>query len=182
MTSTRGARLSSTDWVDAALDLLTADGVGAVKISRLCERLGVTKGSFYWHFDDLETLWESMADRWRQTHDAKFTELDEIAALPPRERVVSLAAMLMTARNLAVERAIRDWARTNPRMAESVRQIDSEVFKAVYAALLELDVDDERARLIAGLLVYAGIGYIHGHDGLPTPNPEELTSVITALL
>ncbi|MGO3325540.1 TetR/AcrR family transcriptional regulator [Gordonia sp. (in: high G+C Gram-positive bacteria)] len=183
MTMTRrGPRLSATDWVDAALALLTADGVSSVKISRLCERLDVTKGSFYWHFGDLDSLWEAMAERWRETHDATFTGLGEVTALPPADRVEALATMLMSERNLTVETAIRDWARVNPRVAESVRRIDNEVFDAVYAALLELDIDAERARLTAGLLVYAGIGYIHAHDGLPSPTPDELRSVIAALL
>lgn len=181
-TTRRSPRLSATDWVDAALALLTADGVSSVKISRLCDRLGVTKGSFYWHFSDLDALWEAMAERWRETHNAKFTELDEIATLPPDQRVVALAGMLMNAENLVVETAIRDWARSNPRVAESVRRIDSEVFKAVNAAMLELGIDAERARLTAGLLVYAGIGYIHGHEALPSPTPDELRSVIAALL
>ncbi|MCF8588972.1 TetR/AcrR family transcriptional regulator [Gordonia sp. HY285] len=178
----RSSRLSAIDWVDAALDLLTADGVAAVKISRLCERLKVTKGSFYWHFADLDALWEAMAERWRETHDAKFTGFDEIASLPPGQRVAALATMLMDERNLTVEAAIRDWARVNPRVAESVRKIDSEVFDAVTAALRELDIDEERARLTAGLLVYAGIGYIHGHDALPSPTADELRSVIAGLL
>lgn len=181
-TTRRSTRLSATDWVDAALALLTADGVSSVKISRLCERLDVTKGSFYWHFSDLDALWEAMAERWRETHNATFTGLDEVTALPPAERVATLATMLMSERNLTVETAIRDWARVNPRVAESVRRIDNEVFDAVYAALLELDIDAERARLTAGLLVYAGIGYIHAHDGLPSPTPDELRAVIAALL
>lgn len=180
--SRRSPRLSATDWVDAALELLTSDGVSAVKISRLCERLDVTKGSFYWHFADLDALWEAMAERWRETHDATFTGLGEITALPPGERVAALATMLMNERNLTVETAIRDWAHVNPRVAESVRGIDKEVFDAVNAALLELDIDRGRARLIAGLLVYAGIGYIHAHDGLPSPTADELRSVIAGLL
>ena len=181
-TTRRTSRLTADDWTDAALELLTSDGVGGVKISRLCTRLDVTKGSFYWHFADLDALWEAMAQRWQATHDAKFTELDEIGSLPPDQRVVALAGTLMNPRNLAVETAIRDWARTNPRIAESVRQIDSAVFKAVHAALLELDIDPERARLTAGLLVYAGIGYVHGHEALPSPTPEELQTVIGGLL
>lgn len=48
--SGRGNRLSADDWAQAALDLIAEQGVGAVAVEPLARRLGVTKGSFYWHF------------------------------------------------------------------------------------------------------------------------------------
>ncbi len=178
----RTPRLSATDWVDAALGLITTEGVSSVKIARLCAVLGVTKGSFYWHFDDIDALWEAMAQRWHETHDSRPSRLSELSSLPPDERVVTLATMLMSDRNLTVETAIRDWARTNNRVAQTVAQIDRDVFDLVHASMLELNVDPARARLFAGLLAYAGIGYIHGHDALPSPTPEELRVAITGLM
>ncbi|MFA9270109.1 MAG: TetR/AcrR family transcriptional regulator, partial [Baekduiaceae bacterium] len=47
-------RLSVDDWVACALEVLADEGVAGIKIPTLCKRLGVTKGSFYWHFSDLE--------------------------------------------------------------------------------------------------------------------------------
>ena len=43
-------RLGKTEWIDAGLKALARDGVDAVRVERLAERLCVTKGSFYWHF------------------------------------------------------------------------------------------------------------------------------------
>jgi AcrR family transcriptional regulator len=51
--ATGAGRLSTQDWTTRALELLVDEGVGAVKVARMCRELGVTKGSFYWHFDDL---------------------------------------------------------------------------------------------------------------------------------
>ncbi|GAC80353.1 DNA-binding transcriptional regulator, AcrR family [Gordonia malaquae] len=178
----RTTRLAATDWVDAALGLITTEGVASVKINRLCAVLEVTKGSFYWHFDDIDALWEAMAQRWHETHNSRPTELNALASVPADERVVTLATMLMSDRNLTVETAIRDWARTNPRIAATVQQIDRDVFDVIYSAMIELDLGEIRARLIAGLLVYAGIGYIHGHGSLPNPTPDELRTAISGLL
>ncbi|MCF8610099.1 TetR/AcrR family transcriptional regulator [Gordonia sp. HY285] len=180
--SRRSPRLTATDWVDAALALITSEGVRGVKISQLCEELGVTKGSFYWHFKDLDALWEAMAVRWQEINRLRIAELHELTEMPADARLIALSTMLISDSHLTVETAIRDWARSNDKVAETVRSIDGEVFDVVDRTLRELAMSPSQARLLAGLLVYAGIGYIHGHEGLPTPTPDELQHAISALL
>jgi hypothetical protein len=51
--STTSNRLGLDDWIQAGYALLAEEGIQAIKIDRLCDRLGVTKGSFYWHFDGM---------------------------------------------------------------------------------------------------------------------------------
>ena len=182
-TTRRSTRLSKTDWIDTALSILIAEGVGGLKIARLCDELHVTKGSFYWHFKDIDALWEAMAERWRETNSLTITtELRDLVSLPASDRLVALATMLMSEKNLTVETAIRDWARTNDKVAQTVRRIDAEALNVVYETLRELHVTEEQSRLMAGLLVYAGIGYIHGHEGLPSPTADELNTAIGSLL
>ncbi|MCF8571242.1 TetR/AcrR family transcriptional regulator [Gordonia sp. HY002] len=180
--SRRSSRLSAVDWVDAALGLLAAEGVRGVKISRLCEELAVTKGSFYWHFTDLDALWEAMAVRWQEVNRLRVAELHGLTEMPADARLIALSTMLISDSHLTVEKAIRDWARSNEKVAETVRNIDGEIFKVVDDTLQELTMSADKARLLAGLLVYAGIGFIHGHDGLPTPTPEELRHAISGLI
>lgn len=180
--SRRTNRLTAIDWVDAALALVTSEGVRGVKISHLCETLEVTKGSFYWHFKDLDALWEAMAERWQEINRQRITELHGLSEMPADARLIALSTMLISESHLTVETAIRDWARVNEKVAETVRNIDAEVFGVVERTLRELEMSASQARLLAGLLVYAGIGYIHGHEGLPTPTPDELQNAISALL
>ncbi|WP_026918386.1 TetR/AcrR family transcriptional regulator [Gordonia shandongensis] len=180
--SPRSHRLSATDWVDAALALVTSEGVHGVKISSLCAELGVTKGSFYWHFKDLDALWEAMAARWQEMNRLRVAELHGLTEMPADARLVALSTMLISDSHLTVETAIRDWARSSEKVAGTVRNIDGEIFKVVNDTLLELEMSAAQARLLAGLLVYAGIGYIHGHGALPTPTPDELQRAISGLL
>ena len=63
-TSAPSSRLGVTDWITAGLELLSREGISGVKIQRLCERLNVTKGSFYWHFTDLDAFLGAMAKHW----------------------------------------------------------------------------------------------------------------------
>lgn len=178
---TRAPRLSLDDWTAAALDLLVTDGVSEVKISRLCERLEVTKGSFYWHFSDIDELMTAVAERWcAQDNDAQ-RGLDALASTPVRERLEQMASLLVEHRAWSVERAVREWARTEPRVAASVRALDQRIMQLVQDALQELGFDERQARLRAGTLVYAGIGFVHGRDSLPTPTTEELHMIMEIL-
>src|SRR5690606_7033358 len=63
-TSSRGARLSAADWAQAALDVIAEQGVSAVAVEPLARRLGVTKGSFYWHFPSRDALLQAALERW----------------------------------------------------------------------------------------------------------------------
>ncbi len=59
-------RLSAEDWEDAALSLIAEQGVGALAVEALARQLGVTKGSFYWHFRTREALLQAALERWEQ--------------------------------------------------------------------------------------------------------------------
>ena len=59
----RNSRLSAEDWAQAALDLIAEQGVGAVAVEPLARRLGVTKGSFYWHFPSRDALLQAALER-----------------------------------------------------------------------------------------------------------------------
>src|SRR5919197_670846 len=61
-----GARTPRTTWIEEGLRALAAGGPDAVRIEALARALGVTKGGFYWHFDDRRALLEEMLDRWER--------------------------------------------------------------------------------------------------------------------
>lgn len=85
----RSARLSATDWAHAALDLLAEEGVHAVAVEPLARRLGVTKGSFYWHFPSREALLRTALEQWEQGELVEvFEHLESI--VDPRERLRAL--------------------------------------------------------------------------------------------
>ena len=87
--SDRTGRLSADDWAQAALDLIAEQGVPAVAVEPLARRLGVTKGSFYWHFPSRESLLVAALERWEKTEqEAIFGQLERIA--DPRQRLRQL--------------------------------------------------------------------------------------------
>ncbi len=85
----RKGRLSAEDWAQAALELIAEHGVAAVAVEPLARRLGVTKGSFYWHFPSRDALLQAALERWESfEQEAVFGTLEAIP--DPRERLRDL--------------------------------------------------------------------------------------------
>src|SRR3546814_11650797 len=85
----RKGRLSAEDWAQAALDLIAENGVAAVAVEPLARRLGVTKGSFYWHFPSRDALLQAALERWESVEqEAVFGTLETTP--DPRERLRNL--------------------------------------------------------------------------------------------
>ena len=71
MVNTKRVRLSQADWLLETLDVLQQQGIDGVKIVVIAERLGVTSGSFYWHFKNLRDLTSKLLEYWeRELTDA----------------------------------------------------------------------------------------------------------------
>ena len=71
------ARTPRTRWIEEGLRALGVGGPDAVRIETLAQALGVTKGGFYWHFDDRRALLEEMLDTWEQVVVDRAMEIIE---------------------------------------------------------------------------------------------------------
>jgi AcrR family transcriptional regulator len=82
-------RLSAEDWAVAALDVIAEQGLAAVAVEPLARRLGVTKGSFYWHFPSREALLIAALERWEKTEqEMVFGKMEAVS--DPRVRLREL--------------------------------------------------------------------------------------------
>ncbi|MEO5963380.1 MAG: TetR/AcrR family transcriptional regulator [Thermomonas sp.] len=85
----RSGRLSAEDWAREALDQIAEQGVASVAVEPLARRLGVTKGSFYWHFPSRDALLQAALSRWETIEQEEvFGKLEKVA--DPRERLRAL--------------------------------------------------------------------------------------------
>ncbi len=85
----RSGRLSADDWASEALEQIAETGVSSVAVEPLARRLGVTKGSFYWHFPSRDALLQAALERWEtMEQELVFGSLEKVA--DPRERLRSL--------------------------------------------------------------------------------------------
>ena len=92
--ATERGRLSRQDWIEAALDVLAERGIEGVRIDRLCERIAMTKGSFYHHFDGREDLLDAVADYWANTQPKASVAVFEDPQLEPVERLAAVSRLV----------------------------------------------------------------------------------------
>lgn len=161
--------------------LLISEGVGAVKISRLCELLGVTKGSFYWHFTDIGALMSTLADHCRSVQADAMRTLAGLGALPPVERIRAMGDLVSDTRRRSVETAVRAWAETDAALARSVIALDNTVFDVAHKAFMELGFGEVDAHARATTLVYVGIGYMAGGKAFDIATDDDKRILIELL-
>lgn len=103
--STDKIRLSASDWQQAALDALSEGGLQNIAIEMIAKRLGVTKGSFYWHFDSRDALIQAALELWEsQEQEQVFGKLDALQDAQARlTALVSLVASELKAHKIYSE-------------------------------------------------------------------------------
>ena len=167
-------RLSVNDWVQEGFRVLAEDGVKALTLGQLCSRLGVTKGSFYWHFSDMTAYRTALIDTWALVRD-EDRSFDELTSLAPPERLSRMMTTLVGPRHWMLERAMREWARSEPTVAAAVRASDRSVLARRPAGLPRRrlrprGVRDTRHRdFRRGHRLFASVRLAAESDGCRTP-------------
>jgi AcrR family transcriptional regulator len=119
-------RTPRSTWVEAGLKALSAGGPDAVRVEALARRLGVTKGGFYWHFDDRGALLEEMLDAWERVSVDEAIERVDRDGGDARTRLRRLFGLASTVEGLlALDLAVRDWARRDDKVADRLRRVDN---------------------------------------------------------
>ena len=160
-------------WVDAALTALAEGGPDAVRIEALAASLGVTKGGFYGDFADRNALIERMLDTWeRAVVDDIIVRIENTADDDPRAKLRHLFGLARdyarADRRLAVELAIRDWARRSPGVSERLHRVDNRRMAYLRALFRQISIDhnDAEARSLLALSLFVGNPLITAeHDG-----------------
>lgn len=157
----RTDRLGRDAWIEAGRRALIAGGVGTVKVEPLAAALGVTTGSFYWHFGDRDELLTALLDDWElRNSDAMFAAAsrhdgDAAAAL----RAVFNVWIEEADYSPAWDSAIRDWARTDERAAQRVRRVDDRRIRLLASLFAKRGERGPRAFIRARVTYFHQVGY-----------------------
>jgi AcrR family transcriptional regulator len=169
---------SRADWLVAGQRLLRAGGPDAVRLAALTESLGVTTGSFYHHWTDMDEYLDALADYFGAE------QLEEGLALArathPMERLQRLADLAWDRRMSALDRAMRSWATGNRRAAAAVRTADRALLEFVESAFLDLGFERPDARVRACLLFSAGVANCYVPWPVERKDLDRLLAVVTA--
>ena len=115
-------------WVEAGLTEMARHGIDGVRVEVLAKNLGVTKGGFYRRFKDRAALLDGILASWcagRIAAIEKQTSLDGATARGRLRAVIKLYAERMNTEGMAVELAIRQWARSDEAAAAAVASVDA---------------------------------------------------------
>jgi AcrR family transcriptional regulator len=167
----REAQLSSADWETAALDALAETGVAGVAIEPLARRLGVTKGSFYWHFTDRDALLAASLRRWEQSYTERI-----IAALAdvgePRERLRRLiGSVLVGGRSDRIHIGLA--ASRHPLVREALARVSHRRLAYLESCYVDLGQPRREAKRSALLAYAAYVGLVHLRLEAPKELPAE---------
>lgn len=116
--------LGTADWILAALDCLVTEGVTQVKVERLARTLGVTKGSFYWHFQNRQDLLEQTVAHWAEQQRQFVAALVAQHPEQPAERLRAVLQFIAE-KDVRHDIAVRHWAQQAPWVDAYVAEIDA---------------------------------------------------------
>ena len=121
-------------WIEAGFKELARSGVEGVRVEVLAKNLGITKGGFYRRFRDRAALLEGLLQNWGAGRIAAIeqqTSLDGATARDRLRALIRLYSERMNTEGMAVELAIRQWARSDDAAAAAVAGVDAARLKNV---------------------------------------------------
>jgi len=165
MATTRTPR---SRWIDEGLRALAAGGPDAVRIEALARTLGVSKGGFYWHFEDRRALLEEMLDTWERVSTDEAIERVEGEGGDARARLRRLFALAASgAALLRIDLAVRDWSRREQAVAERLRRVDNrrmDYMRSLFGAFCP-DEDEVEARCMLAFSLWIGNHFMAADHG-----------------
>ncbi|WP_420242227.1 TetR/AcrR family transcriptional regulator [Roseiterribacter gracilis] len=161
-TSTPDKKLTEADWIRAATQILVRKSIEHVRVEPLAKELGVTKGSFYYHFRDREALLTEILNGWAERATVNLIERIDSTQPDPIARLRSVLDLPRRSRSAAqggeIEVAIRAWARRAPLARKAVNRVDELRLEYFQRLLVEAGLDAETARTRA-FLAYAYVQF-----------------------
>lgn len=149
-------RLTPEDYFREALAVLGEFGSEALTIAILCERLDVTKGSFYHHFGGMPGFVTQLLEYWEREHSERLIKISK-AQPDPTLRITTLTDFGVNLPH-GPEAAIRAWARSSPEVAEVTARVDRRRERHLTDAVAALGIERPQARVLAriGLTLLVG--------------------------
>ncbi|SMH48141.1 TetR/AcrR family transcriptional regulator [Maritimibacter sp. HL-12] len=173
-------RLGPEDWLRAGLVALATSGPEALKAESLARALGTTKGSFYWHFENIDAFKSALSEFWLGRAETALKEASETEATAA-ERLRNLSQSIgSTADEARTEAAFRAWAQFFGSAAEALSRIDAARIVHIRAVLDALGLTNpEFARIVYG--AHIGMLTLPGGDGANESARSTLTAALLAL-
>lgn len=139
-----------------------------MRVEPLAKSLGVTRGGFYWTFENRQMLLDAMLDAWEKASADDVIEQTESSDWDTREKLRRAGTLTFSERLLPIDLAVRDWARRDPAVAERLRRVDNrrmEYLRSLFATICS-DPDDVEGRSMLAFSLLIGDHFMAAdHEG-----------------
>jgi AcrR family transcriptional regulator len=173
-------RLTADDYYREAFAILGEFGSEAMTIALLCERLDVTKGSFYHHFGSMPRFAGELLSYWETEHSERLIAMSK--AQPDPSLRITLLIDIGVGLPHGPEAAIRAWGRSNPEVAEVIVRVDRRRERHLVDAISALGVDRPHARLLARIALNALVGVQQREHPVDTKRLRQMFEEINKLI
>ena len=152
-------KLTARDWEQAALALIADKGLNALAVEPLARLMGITKGSFYWHFPNREALLTQALNHWEE-HDARNLTRALSAIADPTERLRSF--FRASSREVFTAEVFSSLvlAADHPQVEPVLERVASRRIKHLSQAFEQLGLDSEAAENRARLSYSSYMGFL----------------------
>jgi AcrR family transcriptional regulator len=157
-------QLSAQDWLDQGLKVLARSGFTALKAEPLAKAMGVSRGSFYWHFASLGAFHAAILKYWREV--ATEQVIANLEAASTHDDPLLLLLRQAFGGRLALENAVRTWAMFDSAARAAVQAIDRRRLGYVEGMLRASGLSPDVARARAQILYWAFLGFAQSDQPL----------------
>ncbi|RWG54681.1 MAG: TetR/AcrR family transcriptional regulator [Mesorhizobium sp.] len=154
-------KVTREDWMKLALETLISEGVEAVRVLALGQKLNVSRSSFYWYFKSRQDLLDQLLDYWRNNNTRFILEQAGRPAASITEAVLNVFECWLDERlfNPRLDFAVRAWSRQSAKVHRIVNEEDDARVDAIRAMFLRHGYADTEAFVRARVLYFTQIGY-----------------------
>ncbi len=149
--------ISREAYFQTGLDVLSDLGYGGLKLAEVCDRLGVTTGSFYHYFSGWPAYTRELVENWMKERTVLVIEFLK-SETDPRRRIDKLIEVGLELPHSA-EAAIRVWSSIDPDVHDIQVQVDQQRFDVMYSSAMEILQNHRQAEMFARWAVYLLVGH-----------------------
>lgn len=146
-------KLTRAKWLEIALEILIKEGNAKLRIDHLVQCLGVTKGSFYWHFKDRDDFIISLVEHWAKVSTLVVVEHIKQVQGSAEERLLELMQFIVINDLTRYDIAVRAWALMEPQVAHIVKKTDKRRLDYIRNLFAEMGFEEKEVEMRARTLV-----------------------------
>ncbi|RWL97339.1 MAG: TetR/AcrR family transcriptional regulator [Mesorhizobium sp.] len=154
-------KVTREDWMNLALETLISEGVEAVRVLALGQKLNVSRSSFYWYFKSRQDLLDQLLDHWRNNNTRFIVEQAGRPAASITQAVLNIFECWLDQKlfNPRLDFAVRAWSRQSAEVHRVVNEEDDKRVDAIRAMFSRHGYADTEAFVRARVLYFTQIGY-----------------------